>query len=486
MLRRAIWAGLVVVGLVAALATAGATVSAQDTGTVIIDGLNGPQGVLAAPDGSVWVIEGGTGGDDTVEMVDPMTGQVTEAMMGETARVIQVMPDGTQNVAVTLPSIHVGQDFIGGARLALLNGKLYATSGQWLAELGEDPMPLAAKVVEIADGVATPVGDMWAIENSVNPDEAQKDSHPYGLAAGPDGKLWVTDAGGNALLTVSPDSGDVESITAFAELPGVFPNPNRGGEMVTDPVPTGVTFDANGNAYVSLLSGAPFIPGSAKVMKVDARGEASDYATGLTMLTDIAAGPDGNLYAVQHAIFTDQGPTPNSGAIVKVVEGESSTPVVEGLSFPTSISFNEAGDAYVTVGGAGAPGSGAVVEFAGLAASAGDMAAEVMATETPAEEAAVDAGAAMTTTEMMTDTMATPGPAEEVMATETPMEEATAEPTEEMAAAAMATETPAMEEAAPEQLPTTGGGETHSTVLIALALLAVAALAGGTLALRKS
>ena len=32
---------------------------AQDVGTVIAEGFNGPQGVLAAPDGSVWVIEAG-------------------------------------------------------------------------------------------------------------------------------------------------------------------------------------------------------------------------------------------------------------------------------------------------------------------------------------------------------------------------------------------------------------------------------------------
>ncbi len=72
------------------------------------------------------------------------------------------------------------------------------------------------------------------------------------------------------------------------------------------------------------------------------------------MLTDLEAGPDGNLYAVQFAVFTDQGPTLNSGALVKVAEGEGSTPVVEGLSFPTSVDFNEAGDAYVTINGVGA------------------------------------------------------------------------------------------------------------------------------------
>src|SRR5690606_27664183 len=103
------------------------------------------------------------------------------------------------------------------------------------------------------------------------------------------------------------------------------------------------------------------------VMKVGHMGATSEYATGLTMLTDIARGPDGEFYAVQFAEFTDQGPTPNSGAIVRIVEGEGSEPVLEGLSFPTSIDFDEEGDAYIAINGAGPPGSGAVIRVEGLA-----------------------------------------------------------------------------------------------------------------------
>ena len=219
-----------------------------------------------------------------------------------------------------------------------------------------------------------------------DPDGAQRHSHPYGLATGPDGKLWVADAGGNRLLRVSPGAGIVEWIAAFDAMPGVFPNPNRGGEMLTDAVPTGVAFDDEGNAYVSLLSGAPFIPGSAKVVKVTPTGGKSDFATGLTMLTDIRRAPDGNFYAVQFGVFTDQGPTPNSGAIIQIQEGEGSAPVVEGLSFPTSIGFNEAGDAFVTTNGVGAPGSGQVVKFAVL--TAGDMAESEEAMESEGDMAA--------------------------------------------------------------------------------------------------
>jgi sugar lactone lactonase YvrE len=88
------------------------------------------------------------------------------------------------------------------------------------------------------------------------------------------------------------------------------------------------------------------------------------------MLTDLRMGPDGNLYAVQFGLFTEQGPQPNSGAIVRVQEGDASEVVMDGLSFPTSIDFDAEGNAYVTINGVGAPGSGQVVKFAELAAGA--------------------------------------------------------------------------------------------------------------------
>ena len=111
---------------------------------------------------------------------------------------------------------------------------------------------------------------------------------------------------------------------------GALPNPAYNNEMLRDAVPTAAV-ELDGAWYVSLLTGAPFLPGTAKVIKIDADGVQSDFATGLTMLTDMQAGPDGNLYAVQFAMFGEQGPMPFSGAIVRVGEGDSSTVVVPGL-----------------------------------------------------------------------------------------------------------------------------------------------------------
>ncbi|GAB4409274.1 MAG: hypothetical protein Fur0044_02820 [Anaerolineae bacterium] len=379
------------VSLVLILGLAAGISHAQEGGTPVATGLNGPMGVLVAPDGSVWVIDSGMGGETELPGTDPMTGEAVTAKLGDTTQVVQVAPDGTQSVVVNLPSILQGMEATGGARLALLNDTLYATSGFWIESAGADAAPNMATVVKIENGQVSEVANLWELETSQNPGGFIKEAHPYGLAAGPDGNLWVTDAGANDLLKVDPTSGEVEVVAVFDGVPSPLPNDARGGAMESDPVPTGIAFGPDGSAYVSFLPGFPFLPGSAKVVKVTSNGQVSDYATGLTMLTDLRAGPDGNLYAVQIGQFTEQGPVPNSGAIIRVKEGDASEVVMSGLSFPTSIDFNTAGDAYVTLNGIGAPGSGQVVKYDGLTGMAGtplpEPAAPAPAASAPAESA---------------------------------------------------------------------------------------------------
>ncbi len=357
-------------GLVMSPLGAGVVI-AQPAGTVVASGLNGPMGVLVTSDGNVWVIDTGVGGDEKLELLSPTTQQLTAASYGETSRIIRIAPDRSVTEVATLPSVWMGPgDSFGGARLVMLEGTLYATSGARSTDW-ELPWSKMASVVRIQNGQITVVGDLWEIESTQNPDGFSPiESNPYGLAVGPDRNLWVTDAAGNTLLKVDPSTGAVELVTVFESLPSPIPNPLRGGEMVSDPVPTGVTFH-DGNMYVALLPGFPFVPGSAKVVRVTSDGDVSDYATGLTMLTDLRTAPDGGLYAVSLGRFTEQGPVPNSGAIIRVEEGAGSQEVLTGPSFPTSIDFSAAGDAYVTINGLAEPGKGEVVMYKGLAAKAG-------------------------------------------------------------------------------------------------------------------
>ncbi len=344
------------------------------TGDIVAQGLNGPQGVYVDSEGAVYVVEGGMGGDQTIQVPDPESGNMVDAAYGETSQIIKLGADGSREVVATANSLVSGQDVLGAARVTELDGTLYATVGGWNPGDGGDTatIPHFGEVVSIGDELTT-VANFWDFEKANNPDQTKNlDSHPYDIVSGPDGMLYVADAAANDLLRLNPETGEIEVVAVFDGLPGVFPNPLRDGAMITDPVPTGVTFGSDGQIYASLLSGAPFIPGSAKVVQVADDGTVSDFATGLTMLTDVKTGPDGLLYATQFGVMTQEGPVFNSGAVLRIREDGTPEVVVEGLPFVTSIAFNDAGDAYVSINGAAIPGAGMVVRYPGLVEMAGE------------------------------------------------------------------------------------------------------------------
>jgi uncharacterized protein GlcG (DUF336 family)/sugar lactone lactonase YvrE len=362
-----------------------APASAQDTpiaaadGVVLADGFNAPQGILVDEDGSVLVIDSGTGGDEEVNIFSTQAMTNVTASLGQTTRIVRVSPDGTQEDVAALPSLLAGDEAIGGGRLAILDGTLYATLGQYSSDPDDEGIPDFAVVTAIQDdGTAETVASTWDFERENNPDDTTLyDSHAYGLVAGPDGALYVADAGANDVLRVDPATGEVSLVAVIDPVHGVFPSDTRGGAMLADAVPTNVAFDGDGNAYVSYLSGAPFVPGTSGVKMIAPDGTVSDYATGLTMLDDLRWGPDGQLYGVQFGLFTDQGPTPNSGSVIRINGGDDFDVVVDGLSFSTSLDFNDAGDLFVSTNGLGAPGSGQLLKFEGVA---------------PAEEGTTDTG----------------------------------------------------------------------------------------------
>lgn len=118
------------------------------TPEVVAGGFNGPMGVLVAPDGDVWVVDSGTGGDRELETTSPEGEEIT-AKIGDTARVVRVSPGGEQTVVATLPSVLMGMEATGGARLALLDGTVYATSGLWAEFSGDEALPLMGSVVRL-------------------------------------------------------------------------------------------------------------------------------------------------------------------------------------------------------------------------------------------------------------------------------------------------------------------------------------------------
>jgi sugar lactone lactonase YvrE len=198
--------------------------------------------------------------------------------------------------------------------------------------------------------------DLAGYEATVNPDGFQIDSNPFGLLALPGHRL-VTDAGGNSLLDVAAN-GSISTVTTFPKIPG-----GPAGSL-RDGVPTDVVVGPDGAYYVSTLTGFPFTTGTASVYKVVPGHAPTPYATGLTQLTDLAFGPDGSLYTLQHAEAMLPNPFASPGAIRKVPPGggASSTLVAGGLPRATGLVVGDDGALYVAVNGASS-GNGAVLRI---------------------------------------------------------------------------------------------------------------------------
>lgn len=353
-----------------ALATAALLVGCTRTVTepslpqVVATGLNGPQGVFVAGDGTLWVTDDGVGGPTSFTAPD-QEGGTTAGNYGPSARVTHVSPDGTQSVVTSMFSVNVpGIGPSGGGKIAVLGSTVYIGNGVWNAGFSVPRPPQASAVLRIEGNTATEVANLFAFEQANNPDgvpaaQGGIDSHAYGLAAGPDGQLYVADAGGNDVLKVNPASGQVSLVASLAGQTGTGPQS----------VPTGLTFGNDGTLYVALLSGGPFPSGAAKVVKI-AGGTVSDFATGMTMLTDVTRGPDGNLYAVSFGRFDPTaGPNPfvgNAGSVIRLKANGEKEVVLGGLNYPTAIAFGRAGEAYIAVNGVGAPGSGRVLRYPAL------------------------------------------------------------------------------------------------------------------------
>ncbi len=285
-------------------------------------------------------------GEGTPEPTEPIT------MYGASGSVAAILVDGSvTTVATGLPSFTFGTEVVGPAGIDVENGIAYVATGGVGPATGTIPAlegRAAVWSIDLQSGEATVLANLETYEIENNPDPYHIDSNPYGLVIGQDGMIYVADAGGNTIYKVDPATGDLSVLAVIPGLPGQEANPNRGGEAEIDAVPTGLALAPDGGLYVSLLSGGPFIPQTAALMHVAMDGTVTTVASGLTMLGDVEVAPDGSLYVVTMSenFLDPAGPAP--GAIVKINEDGSNTPVITGIPFPNAIAFDGEGNAFIT------------------------------------------------------------------------------------------------------------------------------------------
>jgi sugar lactone lactonase YvrE len=301
----------------------------DDTITTIASGLTNPRGFGWGPDGALYLAQAGWGGDNHVAAIEGFT-----VDNGLTSSVATVAQGCATPLAVGLPSVlWVEAGWVWGAMdVAFLGDDAYVLlSG---AGPGWFSPTSFSGVYRINDnGTMTLVGDIstWLPQNppAEIPFDYSPDGSLFDLEAAGDA-LLLSEAVGGQLLRVTPDGG----ITSVADL------------SVGHLVPTGIAVDDDGNAYVGHETAAPYVDGGSKVVKVTPDGTVSDHWTGLTVVTDVAMGPDGTLYATEMATGfsgeTAEMPA-DSGRIVRQTGPDSFEPVVTELPYPVNIGFDTDG-----------------------------------------------------------------------------------------------------------------------------------------------
>ncbi|MGH2637273.1 MAG: ScyD/ScyE family protein [Actinomycetota bacterium] len=326
--RRIVAIGAVCSALIVGMVGPTLVASADPQVEVLLSGLSSPKGLALDLDDNLIVGQGAFGPPGPVLLFflrGPDQGTAVEVTDPVNVMDVAIGPDGSGWA-------------IGG------DGVLYRQ------EIGGD-------IEAVLDILAYQAGDPDPFDQEGNPTE----SNPYGLAVLPTGDALVADAAGNDLLRVTPAG--VATTMARFDVETV-------STIESEAVPTTVTIGPDGAVYVGELQGAPFLPGTSHIWRIDPNAsgvlcsvDGSDpgcsmYAEGFTAVVDIAFDARrGKLYvyelaedgvlAFEAGFETGEFPP----AVLLSVRGDKRREIAAGLlSQPGGVVVTHRGDVFVTDG----------------------------------------------------------------------------------------------------------------------------------------
>ncbi len=300
--------------------------------TVVADGLINPRGLAFGADGALCVAEAGSGGPTEIDL-----SRKRPHLVGRTGRVSVIEPgQAPRPVLSGLPSmVTAAHEEVGPSALASLGDTLYLLTASGGSDVGDPAFnnglygaaadggldrvlnlsafnlnepSLARRLDPRADvpggmpyGLAALGGTLYATDGNqdqvigITPNGQARRILEYpasdraltGIAAGPDGSLYVAEYAAGQITRLGPDGSSADVAAGLA-------------------LPIGVAFDRSGQLCVLEYVG--------RVLCLAAEGSRAVIASGLSQPTAMITGPDGAFYISNHGHFAPDG----QGEIVRV------------------------------------------------------------------------------------------------------------------------------------------------------------------------
>jgi sugar lactone lactonase YvrE len=343
---------------------------------VVADNLQSPLGFAVADDGTLYVAEAFAG---LLTKIKPNgdRSEIASAPPGSGTAGVALANNGDVYYTLTLPP-EQGSPPDTALAVAHKDGSTEVLAS--LADFEAANNPDAGNQYGILDDGAC-LEDFSKFPRFLGPAQytGQIESNPYAVADEGYGSVLVADAAGNDIVRVV--NGKVSTVAVLPpinqkldkqtvrkqvrqinrklERRGKDPVPADsldsciGKKYASNPVPTDVEIGPDGNYYVSTLPGAPELPGTSKVFKINAAtGALSVVAKGLSSGTDLAVADDGTIYVTELFAFS----------VATIAPGSKTVTSEQFVSCPTAVEISH-GDVYVAHTGLCGPDPGEIIKL---------------------------------------------------------------------------------------------------------------------------